>query len=202
MRRGNARIELLQDVSVPDPARHAREYPHQLSGGLRQRVTIAIALACRPPLLVADEPTTALDATVQHDILDLLERLRERRGLALLLITHDFGVVARLAHRVAVMYAGRIVEHGTSAGAVRGPAASLHASAAGRDSAWPAQVAPRRHRRRARRSPARPVRVRLRAALPGARSAPCDAAPPFIGVGPAQAVRLPPRRSPESEERP
>ena len=83
---------------MPDPARRAREFPHQLSGGLRQRVTIAIALACRPPLLVADEPTTALDATIQRDILDLLERLRDRRGLALLLITHDFGVVARLAN--------------------------------------------------------------------------------------------------------
>jgi ABC-type dipeptide/oligopeptide/nickel transport system ATPase component len=107
--RGRA-IELLDAVRVPDPARRARDYPHQLSGGLRQRAMIAIALACNPPLLIADEPTTALDVTIQAQILDLLRDLRIRLGLGLLLITHDFGIVAEMADRVAVMYAGRVVE--------------------------------------------------------------------------------------------
>lgn len=103
-------IELLEAVRVPDPARRVDDYPHQLSGGLRQRAMIAIALACNPPLLIADEPTTALDVTIQAQILELLRDLRERFGLALLLITHDFGVVAQMADRVAVMQAGHIVE--------------------------------------------------------------------------------------------
>jgi oligopeptide/dipeptide ABC transporter ATP-binding protein len=103
-------IDLLDAVSVPDPARRVRDYPHQLSGGLRQRALIAMALACDPALLIADEPTTALDVTIQAQILDLLRDLQRRLGLALLLITHDLGVVAQMADRVAVMYAGRIIE--------------------------------------------------------------------------------------------
>ena len=107
--RGRA-IELLDSVSVPEPQRRIDEYPHQLSGGLRQRALIALALACQPKLLVADEPTTALDVTIQAQILELLRDLQQRLGLGLLLITHDLGVVAEMADRVAVMYAGRVVE--------------------------------------------------------------------------------------------
>jgi oligopeptide/dipeptide ABC transporter ATP-binding protein len=103
-------VELLAEVGIPEPAARARDYPHQLSGGMRQRVMIAMAIACEPVLLVADEPTTALDVTIQAEILELLRGLRERHGMGLLLITHDLGVVAEQADRVAIMYAGRIVE--------------------------------------------------------------------------------------------
>ncbi len=103
-------IEAMREVSIPDPALRADDYPHQLSGGMRQRVMIAMALACDPKVLIADEPTTALDVTIQAQILDLLNKLRRTRDLAVLLITHDLGVVAEVAERVAVMYTGKIVE--------------------------------------------------------------------------------------------
>ena len=105
-----AAIEAMREVSIPDPGRRASDYPHQLSGGMRQRIMIAMALACNPKLLIADEPTTALDVTIQAQILELLDDLRKQRELAVLLITHDLGVVAEVADRVAVMYTGRIVE--------------------------------------------------------------------------------------------
>ncbi|MFL5447500.1 MAG: ABC transporter ATP-binding protein [Gemmatimonadales bacterium] len=103
-------LKLLQEVGIPDPVERLNAYPHQLSGGMRQRVMIAIALAAEPEILVADEPTTALDVTVQAQILEVLDRLRTSRGMAVLLITHDLGIVAGRADRVAVMYAGQIIE--------------------------------------------------------------------------------------------
>ncbi len=114
-------VELLDAVKIPDAARAARDYPHQLSGGMRQRALIAAAVACRPPLIIADEPTTALDVTIQAEILDLLREMRAAFGLSLLLITHDLGVVAEMADRVAVMYAGRIVETGPVDNVLRSP---------------------------------------------------------------------------------
>lgn len=106
----SAAIQAMKEVSIPSPERRVNDYPHQLSGGMRQRVMIAMALACDPELLIADEPTTALDVTIQAQILELLNELRVSRKLAILLITHDLGVVAEVADRVCVMYTGKIVE--------------------------------------------------------------------------------------------
>ena len=118
----NRATTLLERVRIPEAARRAREYPHQLSGGLRQRAMIALALAAEPELLIADEPTTALDVTVQAEILDLLRDLRDEFKVSILLITHDLGVIAEMAHRVAVMYGGRIVEEGSVANVMSTPA--------------------------------------------------------------------------------
>ena len=108
-------VELLGMVGIPDPARRLTQYPHQFSGGMRQRMMIAMALACNPKLILADEPTTALDVTIQAQILELMQDLSRRLGVAMLIITHNLGVVARYADRVNVMYAGRIIERGTAA---------------------------------------------------------------------------------------
>nr|WP_078807655.1 ABC transporter ATP-binding protein [Pilibacter termitis] len=106
-------IELLEQVGIPNPARVARQYPHELSGGMRQRVIIAIAIAAKPSIIIADEPTTALDVTIQAQILDLLRELQKETGAAIILITHDLGVVAETADKVGVMYAGQFVEYAT-----------------------------------------------------------------------------------------
>ncbi len=121
---GDARsrtLEALGEVGLPRPERIARSYPHELSGGQRQRVMIAMAVAMRPKVLIADEPTTALDVTIQQQVLGLVDELRQRHGMALIWITHDLGVVARIAERVLVMYAGRVVESGRSGDLFRRP---------------------------------------------------------------------------------
>ena len=121
-------VDLLREVGIPDPGRRVRSYPHEFSGGMRQRAMIAAALASRPKLLIADEPTTALDVTVQAQILRLLLELREREGLAIILISHDLGVVAQICDTIAVMYAGRIVERAAKGALLRRP---LHPYTAG-----------------------------------------------------------------------
>jgi len=108
-------VELLRSVGIPSPEKRIHEYPHQLSGGMRQRVMIAMAIACRPSLVLADEPTTALDVTIQAHILELLTRIQAEMGMAMVLVTHDLGLIAERAHEVAVMYAGRIVEQADTA---------------------------------------------------------------------------------------
>lgn len=117
----NRAVEMLRLVGIPAPERRAREYPHQLSGGMRQRIMIAMALACDPKLLIADEPTTALDVTIQAQILELMKKLKSEFHAAIMLITHDLGVVAEMCDRVAVMYAGKIVEEGTTLDLFREP---------------------------------------------------------------------------------
>ena len=114
-------VNLLESVQIPDPKRRANQYPHQLSGGQRQRVMIAMAIALEPKLLIADEPTTALDASVQVAVLDLIQKLRDERGMAVVLITHNIGVAAAIADRIAIMYAGRIVETGTAKEVLQSP---------------------------------------------------------------------------------
>ena len=107
-------LELLEEVGITDAEKRMKNYPHQLSGGMRQRVMIAIALACEPKLLIADEPTTALDVTIQAQILELMQDLRKKLGMSIIMITHDLGVVASMCEKIAVMYAGHIVEYGTT----------------------------------------------------------------------------------------
>ncbi len=114
-------VELLEQVGIPDPKARLQSYPHELSGGMRQRVMIAMALSCKPSLIIADEPTTALDVTIQAQVINLLKRLAEETGAAVLLVTHDLGLVARFAQKVAVMYGGRFVEYGAVRDIYRDP---------------------------------------------------------------------------------
>ncbi len=127
-------LELLDQVGIPDAKSRIMSFPHQMSGGMNQRVMIAMAVACNPKLLIADEPTTALDVTIQAQIMELLVKLQKERGMALVLISHDLAVVSEVAQRVAVMYAGEVIETNKRAGYLRRAASSVHGSAAGGDS--------------------------------------------------------------------
>ena len=173
-------VEMLAQVGIPDPERRASEYPHQLSGGMRQRVMIAMALSTNPELLIADEPTTALDVTIQAQILELMKTLRERNRMAIMLITHDLGVIAEMADDVVVMYAGKVVEAAEVTTIFERPHHPYTPGAAGLDpAAGRAAAAPRGHPGR-RAEPAEPpdraasssaaARTRCRSATPPRRS--------------------------------
>ena len=176
-------VELLELVGIPDPKRRVDQYPHEFSGGMRQRAMIAMALSNEPKLLIADEPTTALDVTVQAQILALLQDLQQRLGTAIIIITHDLGVVAEIADDICVMYAGRIVERGTTEEIFHTPAASLHVGPAQLD---PAAGQPARRGARADLGPAAepdqpaqrlplPSPLPVRARRPQARGSPARA---------------------------
>jgi peptide/nickel transport system ATP-binding protein len=187
-------VAMLERVRIPEPARRATQYPHQLSGGMRQRVMIAIALACRPALLIADEPTTALDVTVQAQILGLLDELKRETGTAVVLVTHDLGVVRDHADDVVVMYAGRVAE--------AAPAARIFARPEHPYTIGLLGAAPRLDGRRARLVSIPGTVPDLLRPPPGCRFAPrcpfaieaCEAAPPLREVAPghfAACIRAP-----------
>jgi peptide/nickel transport system ATP-binding protein len=182
-------IEMLRTVGIADPERRVDSYPHELSGGMRQRVLIAIALVCRPRVLIADEPTTALDVTIQAQILDLLSDLKQRLGMAMILITHNLGLAAGIADRVAVMYGGRLVELAPTAQLFANPA---HPYTAGLLRAAPRLDGPNRP------TPAIPGAVPAATAWPeGCRFHPrctqawerCQDEPPLLEVGKAHHAR-------------
>ena len=185
-------LRLLDQVGIADAKRRLGDYPHQLSGGLNQRVMIAMALAGQPDLLVADEPTTALDATIQAQILALLAGIRRDTGMALVLISHDLGVVAENVNRVAVMYAGRLVEEGLGQDLFERAAPSLHAGPAGgaADLDRPAPP-PRRHSRHGAGARQGAGRLLLRAALSARRAALHERAAAQPACRPAAPRRLP-----------
>jgi len=197
-------VDLMRLVAIPDPQRRVHDYPHQMSGGMRQRVLIAMALSCQPDLILADEPTTALDVTIQAQVLDLLDRLRRERGLAVLLITHDLGVVAEMADRVAVMYTGRVVEKAPVADLFHDP---RHPYTVGLMTSRP-QIAD--GEAPARRLPAIPGVVPALTALPPGCHfaprcpdlfAPCElAVPPLYELGPGRAVACEKFRDGEEDE--
>ena len=189
-------LQLLKDVEIPDPERRLDAFPHQLSGGMSQRVMLAMAIACNPRLLIADEPTTALDVTVQAQMLALLVRLQRERGMALALITHDLGVVAEVAQRVVVMYAGSDRRERRRRRAVRAAAPSLHRSAARVLARAQRRPAPPRLACRHRPGRVRPSRrLPARAALPvRARSLPRIAAAAVRGRRQPGALLVPDRR--------
>ncbi|MET0909123.1 MAG: ABC transporter ATP-binding protein [Ilumatobacteraceae bacterium] len=183
-------IEVLADVGIPRPARAARAYPHEFSGGMRQRVVIAMALALRPKVLIADEPTTALDVTIQQQIIALVGRLREEMSMAVVWVTHDLGVVARVAQRLLVMYAGHVVEEGETAAVFAAPE---HPYTAGLLAAIPPVKGSERHRlRQIAGSPPDPTR--LQGGCPFAPRCPhaierCSAAmPPLTDRGHSRAA--------------
>ncbi len=193
-------VELLVMVGIADGARRLKQYPHQLSGGMRQRVMIAIALACEPKLIIADEPTTALDVTIQAQILELMKALTRRLGVALVIITHNLGVVARYANRVNVMYAGRIVESGAGGGHLSSAAASLHdgAAAFGAAAGPAAPGAARSGRGATAGSDAAGCRLRVPPALPVCRRGLCRRA---AGVGSGCRTRAFRRLFPQPRDR-
>ena len=183
-------VDLLRSVGIPSPEKRIHEYPHQLSGGMRQRVMIAMAIACRPSLVLADEPTTALDVTIQAHILDLLTRIQEEMGMALMLVTHDLGLIAERAHEVAVMYAGKIVEQSDTLELFRRP---LHPYTRGLMASLPAPGGTKRSRLKTI-----PGTVPRLSELPtGCRFAPrcelrediCDKAPELVEVHPGHKAR-------------
>ena len=188
-------VEMLARVNIPDPERRAGEYPHRLSGGMRQRVMIAMALACRPALLIADEPTTALDVTIQAQILHLIRALQVEMNMSVLFITHNLGVVAQIADRVAVMYAGRIVEQGDVVTVFASPlhpyTRALLRHLPARGSGWPRSGAPaaRRYRARCRVPVALPPGCSYAPRCPLADDMCRNAMPPIAEVHPGHDVR-------------
>ena len=198
-RRGSARSSCSREVGIPNPDRRVDDYPHQFSGGMRQRVMIAMALSCNPSLLIADEPTTALDVTIQAQILELMKRLQRDHGSSILLITHDMGVVSDLAERVVVMYAGSVVEEGPKTERLPRPAAPVHLGAARLDPArrtgrgrrlWPRS---RARRRRCSRRPQAAGSRRAAAPLRPLRRAPALARARRAGPRRTRAISTQPR---------
>ncbi len=185
-------VELFRLVGIADPERRINEYPHQLSGGMRQRVMIAMALACRPSLLIADEPTTALDVTIQAQILELLQRLRQELGMSVLMITHDLGVVAETCDEVVVMYAGQVVEEAATTALFANP---RHPYTAGLLASIPG-LGPAGGKGRLREIPGMvpqldklPVGCRFADRCPDVQTLCRDKAPPLVEVGPNRSAR-------------